>query len=317
MKTQKFVPELILLVTGIGLYLAMPDELGFATRIVIASIFALSLDLVMGYAGIVTLGHAAMFGAGAYAAGIFAIRVHPDPIVGLVIGASAGALVSLLSAPLVLRSHGLTAVMVTLAICQLLQEAARKLRNLTGGDDGLSGIANSPLMGRYEFDFLGVTGYWYAFAVLLVCFGLLRRLSESPFGLTCVGIREDQKRMVALGTDVRAVAMKAYAIGGAIAGVAGALSAQVTQVVAPGSLSFAMSAEVLVMLVLGGTGRLWGALLGTLVFMTVHHYAAAIDPLRWMLVIGLMLLFVVLVIPGGISELLVKAKKLLVKKGAL
>lgn len=319
LKLKSYLPEIFLIVGGVALYLLMPDELGFATRILIAAIFAISLDLVMGYAGIVTLGHAAMFGAGAYAAGIFSIRVHPDPFVGLAIGGVVGAMVALLSSPLVLRSHGLTSVMITLAIGQLMQEIASKMRVFTGGDDGLAGISNAPLFGKFEFDFLGNTGYWYAFVVLFLCFFLLRKIVESPFGLTSVGIKEDQQRMVSLGTNVRSHLTKIYVIGGFVAGMAGAISAQVTQVVGLSSLSFSLSAEVLVMLVLGGTGRLWGALIGTLVFMTVHHYAAAVDPLRWMLVIGIMLVVVVLAIPGGITQLLINASNRigLLKKGSM
>jgi branched-chain amino acid transport system permease protein len=294
------LPEIALLVAGIALYMAMPDDLGFATRILIAILFTLSLDFVLGYAGIVTLGHAAMFGAGAYAAGIFAIRFFADPTTGLLVGAAAGALVAGLSAPLVLRSQGLTSVMITLAVAQLLQEVASKARTLTGGDDGLSGILPSRLLGVFEFDFVGRTGFWYALGVLVLCFALLRRLAHSPFGLTCVGIREDRTRMLALGSPVAGILTRAYMVGGAIAGVAGALSAQITQVVGLHSLSLALSAETLVMLVLGGTGRLWGAVVGAAVFLMVHHYAAAIDPFRWMLVIGVMLLLVVLVLRGGI-----------------
>lgn len=296
----ELLPEIGLLLAGSLLYFAIPDDLGFATRILIASLFALSLDIVMGYAGIVTLGHAAMFGVGAYAAGIFALKVTPDPLIGLAVGGISGAIVALASAPIVLRSQGLTSVMITLAIAQLLQEIASKSRSLTGGDDGLSGIMSSKLLGIFEFDFFGKTGFWYALIVLVICFAVLRRLMRTPFGLTCVGIREDRVRMKALGTPVTQRLTTIYALGGTFAGIAGALSAQITQVVGLNSLAFSHSAEVLVMLVLGGIGRLWGALIGAAVFMFVHHFAAAADPFRWMLVIGLMLLTVVLLIPGGI-----------------
>lgn len=296
-----FGPELALLIAGLGLFVLMPDDLGFGTRILIGAIFALSLDLVLGYAGIVTLGHAAMFGVGAYGAGIFAVRVSGDPLLGLVVGATAGAATAAVSGLLVLRSHGLTSVMITLAIAQLLMEVASKARFLTGGDDGLSGIATTPLFGVFEFDFLGRTGFLYTLAVLVVTFAVLRRVTASPFGLTCIGIREDRGRMSSLGARVNRHLWLVYVLGGSFAGAAGALSAQVTQVVGLSSLSFSHSAEVLVMLVLGGTGRLWGAIVGTAVFMIVHHYAAAVDPLRWMLFIGALLLAVVLLMPGGIT----------------
>ena len=302
-----FGPELGLLIAGLGLFVLMPDDLGFGTRILIGMIFALSLDLVLGYAGIVTLGHAAMFGIGAYGAGIFAVRVSGDPLLGLIVGAGAGAATAALSGLLVLRSHGLTSVMVTLAIAQLLMEVASKARFLTGGDDGLSGITTTPLFGVFEFDFLGRTGFLYALAVLVITFAVLRRVTRSPFGLTCIGIREDRGRMSSLGRRVNRHLWLVYTLGGSFAGVAGAISAQVTQVVGLSSLSFVHSAEVLVMLVLGGTGRLWGAIVGTAVFMIVHHYAAAVDPLRWMLFIGVLLLAVVLIMPGGITAAVARA----------
>jgi branched-chain amino acid transport system permease protein len=298
---RDLLPEAALLLAGIAVFFVVPDDLGLATRVVIGALFALSLDLVLGYAGIVTLGHAAMFGVGAYAAGVVAIRVWDEPVSGLLIGAAAGAAIAWLSGKLVLRSHGLTSVMITLAVAQVLLEVASKWTSVTGGDDGLSGIAVKPLLGLFEFDFMGRTGYLYALAVLVLCLGLLRRVVASPFGLACVGIREDRGRMAALGYDVPRQMSIAYMLGGAFAGVAGALSAQITQVVGLSSLGFAHSADVLVMLVLGGTGRLWGALIGTGVFMLVHHAAANVDPFRWMLVIGVMLAVVVLVLPGGLS----------------
>ncbi len=296
-----FLPELGLLFVGIAVFFLVPDDLGLATRVLIGALFALSLDLVLGYSGIVTLGHAAMFGVGAYAAGIFAVRVSGEPISGLLVGALAGAAIAWASGKLVLRSQGLTSVMITLAIAQVLLELASKWSSVTGGDDGLSGIQPKPLLGLFEFDFIGRTGYLYALVVLVLCFGLLRRVVASPFGLTCIGIREDRGRMSALGSDVPRHLTMAYAMGGAFAGLAGALSAQITQVVGLSSLGFNHSAEVLVMLVLGGSGRLWGAILGTVTFMLVHHMAADVDPFRWMLVIGCMLMAVVLVMPGGIS----------------
>lgn len=295
------LPELGLLLAGIAIFFIVPDDLGLATRVLIGILFALSLDLVLGYAGIVTLGHAAMFGIGAYAAGVFAVRVWGEPISGLLVGALAGAAMAWVSGKLVLRSHGLTSVMITLAVAQVLLEIASKWTRVTGGDDGLSGIQTLPLLGLFEFDFTGRTGYFYALVVLVLCFGLLRRVVASPFGLTCIGIREDRGRMSAIGSDVPRHLTMAYALGGAFAGVAGALSAQITQVVGLSSLGFNHSAEVLVMLVLGGTGRLWGAVLGTAAFMLVHHLAANVDPFRWMLVIGCMLMIVVLAMPGGIS----------------
>lgn len=308
------MPEVGLLTLGLVVFFIAPDDLGLATRILIAALFALSLDLVLGYAGIVTLGHAAMFGVGAYAAGVFAVRVTGEPLSGLIVGGLAGVAAAYVSGKLVLRSHGLTSVMITLAIAQVLLEVASKWSSVTGGDDGLSGIQLKSLFGVFEFDFAGRTGYLYALGVFVLCFAALRRVVASPFGLASVGIREDRGRMSALGVDVPSHLTRAYAIGGAVAGVAGALSAQITQVVGLSSLGFAHSADVLVMLVLGGTGRLWGAVLGTIAFMVVHHFAANVDPFRWMLIIGGMLMAVVLVMPGGLSGALVRVVAVLRKE---
>lgn len=298
-------PELSLALAGAALFILLPEELGFATSLVIGALFALSLDLVLGYAGIVSLGHAAMFGTGAYAAGLFAVHVSGDPLLGLAFGASCGAIIAWISGLLVLRVQGLTSVMITLTLAQLLYEAASKWRALTGGDDGFSGIEMQSIFGLFDFDYLGRTGFIYALTVLIIVYACLRRLVGSPFGLSLVGLREDRMRMVTMGCDANKQLTRVYIIGGAIAGIAGALSAQITQVVGLSSLSFTHSAEVVIMVVLGGTGRLWGAMLGAAVFIGVHHIASTIDPLRWMLFIGILLLVVVMAVPGGLSSAVV------------
>lgn len=295
-----FVSELALLAVGAAAFLLMPDELGFLTRIVISALFVLSLDLVVGYAGIPTLGHAAFYGVGAYAAGLFAIHVSPEPLTGLLVGGLIAASLAVATGPIILRARGLVGVMLTVAVAQILYEIANKARRITGGDDGLSGIEPAAIFGTFSFDFYGRTGFVYCTIVLVVAFAIMRRITSSPFGLTCIGIREDMGRMSALGTHVKGHLLTMYTLSGFFAGVAGALSAQTVQVVGLSSLSFAWSAEALVMLVLGGMGRLWGALLGAILFMIVHHYAAAVDPFRWMFVIGAMLIAVVLIFPKGL-----------------
>lgn len=311
------LPELLILGCGLLAMWAMPDDMGFLTRIVTAAIFVLSLDLVLGYAGIVTLGHAAFFGVGAYAAGIFAIYYSADPLLGLLVGAAAGAWIACLTGSFLLRTHGLTCLMMTVAIAQILLEILNKWRSVTGGDDGLSGITVSPIFGVIEFDFMGRTGFLYSLVVLAVVFWLMRRLVGSPFGLTCQGIREDRFRMAALGCNVYRHTLLMYVMGGMFAGIAGAVMAQTTQVVGLSSLGFTWSAEALVMLVLGGMGRLWAGIVGTVLFMTVHHFASAIDPFKWMFVIGGMLVAVVLVFPGGLAQALDKGLHYLAnRKGA-
>lgn len=291
---------LIVAALGVAAWFALPDQLGLLTRLFTTALLVLSLDLVVGIAGLATLGQAALFGAGAYAAGIFALRVMADPLVGLVVGGGAGALVALVSGAFLLRYHGFTLLMLTVAVAQILYSLASKARDWTGGDDGLSGFSPSALFGRFGFDLEGRTGALYALAVLVIGLYVAGRVVDSPFGLAVRGIHENRARMAALGTPVFARLLAMYTLAGALAGAAGALSAQTNAIVGLDSLGFALSAEALVMLVLGGTGRLSGALVGTTVFTLLHHTAASINPYHWLFVIGAALMVVVLVPPARV-----------------
>jgi branched-chain amino acid transport system permease protein len=291
---------LLVAVLGLAAWVALPDQLGLLTRIFTTALLVLSLDLVVGIAGLATLGQAALFGAGAYAAGIFALRVVADPLIGLVVGIGAGAGVALVSGAFVLRYQGFTLLMLTVAVAQILASLANKARDWTGGDDGLTGFAPGPLLGLFSFDLQGRTAALYALAVLVVGLYVARRVVDSPFGLAVRGIHENRARMAALGTPVFARLLAMYTLAGALAGAAGALSAQTNAIVGLDSLGFALSAEALVMLVLGGTGRLMGALIGATIFTLLHHTAASINPYHWLFVIGGALMVVVLVPPAKI-----------------
>lgn len=297
------LPEACILTVGIVCFYIFPSNLGFLTEIVVMALFVLSLDLLLGYTGIATLGQAAMFGAGAYCAGLFAMYVHPDPLIGLLVAGIIGAGIALVSGSFMLRTHGLSFIILTIAVAELLFAVANQAQDITGGDNGLYGFSIAPLFGVFDFDFYGRTGFLYSLSVLALSFFFMRRLVRSPFGLAARGLREDQERMRALGYPVYRHLMMIYAIAGCVAGVAGGLSAQTVQVVGLQSLSFTLSAEALVMLILGGTGRLYGALIGTVVFMVVHHMAADLDPSNWMLFIGLLLVITVLFLPKGLMQL--------------
>jgi branched-chain amino acid transport system permease protein len=288
-----------LLVLAIGLiaWWALPEQLGLLTRIAITALFVLSLDLVVGIAGLATLGHAALFGAGAYAAGLFALKASGEPLLGLAVGAGAGALLALASGAFLLRYHGFTFLMLTVAVAQIAASLAQKARDWTGGDDGLSGFTMGPLLGRFAFDLEGRTAALYAIAVLALGLFVARRVVDSPFGLAVRGIHENRARMAALGTPVLRRLLAMYTLAGALAGAAGALSAQTNAIVGLDSLSFALSAEALVMLILGGAGRLHGALIGAVVFTLLHHTAASINPYHWLFIIGAALMAVVLLPP--------------------
>lgn len=288
------MPYLLWLALAVVVYVFFPDQLPLGARMACMAIFVMSLDLVVGYAGLATLGHCAMYGVGAYAAGLWATHVSGDPLLGLCVGALAGALVAALSGLFVLRYQGLTFLMLTIAVSQILQNLASKLRQWTGGDDGLSGFSIGKILGWASFDLSGRVAFVYAMTVMLLSLWLMRRIMGSPFGLACIGIHENRLRMAAMGTAVTAQLRRVYAVAGFFAGLAGALSAQINQIVGLDTLGFDLSAEALVMLVLGGAGNLHGAIAGTLVFMGIHHLASAINPYHWLFIIGALLVLVVL-----------------------
>jgi len=263
------------------------------------ALFALSLDLILGYAGIVSLGHAAFFGLGAYTAGILAVKGWGEPITGLLAGGALAALAGFAVSFLVVRGEDLARLMVTMGVGLLLFEAANKAAFITGGVDGLSGVTMWKLFGVFPFDLSGRTAYVYSFVVLLLVFLFLRRLSRSPFGLSLRGIRENRARMPAIGVPVRRRLVAAFTLGAGIAGIAGALLAQTTQFVGLDTLSFNRSADVMIMLVLGGTGRLYGALVGTAVFMIAQDYLSGINPVYWQFWLGLLLVVFVFFARGG------------------
>jgi branched-chain amino acid transport system permease protein len=284
----------------VAAYFLFPGYLVLITQIMIVGLFALSLDLILGYAGIVSLGHAGFFGLGAYTAGLLAAHGWGEPISGLLAAAAVAGVFGYLSSFLVVRGNDLTRLMVTLGIGLMLFEAANRAAFITGGVDGLSGMVVDNLLGVFEFDLFGKTAYVYALVVLFVLFVVLRRMLQSPFGLGLTGIREGVRRMPAIGVNVNGRLTAIFTIGAAVAGVAGALLAQTTQFVGLESLSFSRSADLLIILVLGGTGRLYGALIGAAVFMIAQDLIAGMNPAYWQFWIGLLLVVIVLFARGGI-----------------
>jgi branched-chain amino acid transport system permease protein len=292
--------EYIFWLLPIAAYFLFPTSLSLLSQMAITGLFALSLDLILGYAGIVSLGHVAFFGVGAYAAGLLAKYGYGDPLLGLAIAGLVAAAVGYLSSFLVLRGSDLTRLMVTLGVAMMLFEAANKLTEFTGGVDGLQGVEMKRVLGLYAFDLYGKTAYWYSVAVLFALFWLARRVVHSPFGLSLRGIKQNVRRMPAIGAPVHGRLVAVYTLGAAYAGVAGALLTQTTQFVSLDVLSFSRSAELLLILILGGTGRLYGALIGTVVFMTAHHYLSNLNPQYWQFWLGAVLVLVVLFARNGI-----------------
>jgi len=287
---------------GLAFYFAFPRYLGFGTEVLITVLFAISLDLALGYAGIVTLGHAAFFGAGAYAVGMLAKNgIWTEPISGLVIAAFVAGLVGLASGLVLLRTTGLTLLMLTLCTMGLLEESANMASDVTGGFDGLDSLPIKPIFGRFEFDVLySSTQYLYVLGVALVCFIFVRTLIYSPFGHSLTGIRENMLRMHAVGAPVRWRLVLCYTISAAIAGIAGALWAQANAYVNLSVLGLDRAATVLIVLVLGGHGRLYGAIVGAVTYMMLEHFLSKAYPTAWQLGLGLLLVVIALFARGGI-----------------
>ena len=281
-------------------FLLLPNYLALASQIAITALFALSLDLILGYAGIVSLGHAAFFGIGAYTAGLLSTRGWGDPLLGLAAAALTAGIVGTATSFVIARFRHLALIMITLGFGLLLHELANQASWLTGGSDGLQGIRISPLLGLFRFDLYGTTAYAYSLALLFVVFLFVRRLVHSPFGLALRGIRENATRMPALGAPSAAHIRKVYTISAVIAGMAGALLAQTTSTVSLGVLDFQRSADVLVILILGGAGRLYGGLVGAIIFMVARDQFSGLNPQLWYFWMGLLLVAVVLLLPGGV-----------------
>jgi branched-chain amino acid transport system permease protein len=294
------VAEIVFWLATLLPFVVTPDYLSLASQIAITGLFALSLDLILGYAGIVSIGHAAFFGLGAYTAGIISKHGWGEPLTGLLLAAAVAAVVGYATSFVVVRFRHLALIMITLGIGQLLAEAANSASWLTGGADGLQGVKTWPLFGSVRFDLYGVTAYSYALTALFVVFLVARRLTNSPFGLALRGIRENAIRMAAIGAPNRAHLRKIYVIAAAIAGIAGALLTETTETVSLETLGFQRSADVLVILILGGVGRLYGGIVGAVIYMVARDQFSGINPQYWYFWIGMLLILVVIFLPNGI-----------------
>ena len=281
-------------------FVLVPSYLQLASQIAITALFAVSLDLILGYAGIVSLGHAAFFGLGAYTAGLISKFWWGEPLSGLLLAAALAGLIGYAASFVIARFRHLALIMLTLGMCLLLYEAANSASWLTGGADGLQGVSMRPLFERFPFDLWGRTAYSYSLVTLFLTFLVARRLIYSPFGLSLRGIRENAMRMPALGAPSRAHLRKVYTIAAVMAGIAGGLLAQTTSTVSLEVLSFQRSADVLVILILGGTGRLYGGILGAVIYMVARDQFSGINPQYWYFWIGLLLIAVVMFLPNGL-----------------
>ena len=287
--------ELLIWIAAFVLPWLLPQKALMINEIAIVALFAMSLDLVLGYTGIVSLGHAAFFGFGAYSAALFAKWVLPDPLLGLALAMVLCAVLGAIASVTIWRGTDLTRLMVTLGTALILLELANKFDGVTGGTDGLQGVLMGPVLGHFDFDLMGQVAAWYSISVALVLFLFMRRLVNSPFGATLKAIRDNRLRAMAIGISVNSRLTLVYTVAAAVAGAAGALLSQTTGFASLDVLAFDRSADVMLMLVIGGVGWLYGGILGAIVFKLLQDSLSAITPQYWMFWIGLILVLLTLV----------------------
>ena len=296
MTTSTYKPwEIVLWVLVLATPLLLPTHAAIINEIAIVALFAVSLDLVLGYTGIVSLGHAAFFGMAAYASALFAKHINPDPLLGLAVGIALATLLGAVCSLTIIRGSDLTRLMVTLGMGLILYELANKLDWLTGGADGLQGVVMGKLLGQFEFDLAGRTAAWYSLTVLLLLFYILRRLVNSPFGATLKAVRDNRLRAQSIGIPVTLRLAVIYTVAAAVAGAAGALQAQTTGFASLDVFEFIRSADVMLVLVIGGTGWLYGGVAGAVVFKLLQDVISSITPQYWTFWIGLFLVVLALV----------------------
>lgn len=312
--------EIGLWLVAVGAIFVLPSHMLILTEIAILALLAVSLDLILGYAGIVSLGHAAFFGLGAYAAGLFAKFFVGEPVTGLLFAGVVSGLFGLASSFLVLRGSDLTRLMTTFGVAMLLAELVNQMAWLTGGADGLSGVTITPILGLFEFDLWGRTGYIYALVVLMAVTFIARRIVNSPYGLSLKAIKRNPTRAAMLGISPNRRIVVIYTIAAVFAGMAGALLTQTTSFVSPDVLAFHRSADVLLVLVIGGVGYLYGGILGAIIFTVLRDWLSVVTPQYWMFWIGLILIIIVMVgrervtrwqalLPGSAASREIRARK--------
>jgi len=289
-------PEVAFWLIAAGCILLFPNRYLILTEIAWLALFALSLDLILGYAGIVSLGHAAFFGFGGYCAGLLALHgIVKEPVLALVVAGLAAMLLGFVTSFLVMRGSDLTRLMVTLGIALLLRELANKFSGLTGGSDGLQGIEMQPILGLFSFDIFGKVGFIYCLVVLFILFLLARRIVNSPFGLSVRAIRNNPLRASAIGIPVNRRLIAIYTLAAFYAGVAGALSTQTTALASLDGFAFERSADLMLVVIIGGTGYLYGGLIGAVIFKLLQELFSTITPQYWQFWIGAVLVIIVLI----------------------
>jgi len=298
--------ELLFFAACVGAYFLPDAHYVLMSQVLIWGMFALSLDLLVGFRNIPSLGHAAFFGTGAYAAGLLGRHGVSDPVVGLLVSALVTGLLGLVMGLVVRRLHGLAVLMVTLSFNLLLEEFVHKARDLTGGDDGLLGIVISPIFGLVRFDYSGRVGYVYALVVAFACIWLVRAVLNTPWGIRLRAGKDNDRRLAMLGANTSADIVWLFGFSALIAGAAGATMTQISQFVSSDAVAFHRSADVLVILIIGGAGSIYGAFVGAAIYIGLRDYFAAIHPVYWYFWVGLLLVLVVAFFRAGIVPTLAR-----------
>jgi branched-chain amino acid transport system permease protein len=292
--------EIAFWLAWVALYFVPGVNHALLSNILLWGLFAMSLDLILGYRGIASLGHAAFFGIGTYTAGFLGKYGWQEPISGLLLAGVVAGVAGWLAGRIVRGLHGVALLMVTLGLNMILYDFAQRATDITGGDDGLQGIAFSPVLGLFRFDMYGYTAYWYTLTVAFLLFVMARAIVNSPFGVALRGARENSRRMQMFGAPIEKDAALIFSLSAAIAGVAGALLAQTTQFAAPEVMAFQRSTDVLVMLIIGGLGMLYGGFVGAAIFVVLHDLLSSLNPIYWYFWIGLLLALIVTFFRHGV-----------------
>lgn len=272
---------------------------GLLTEVVIFGIFAISYDLLLGYTGLPSLGHSAYFGAAAYTTGIIFLRVTKSFWVNAPLGVLGSVLFAAIFGIMALRASGGYFLMITLAFAQILWGIAFGWRTITGGDDGLPGISR-PDLGFLPWSLWEAPNFFYfALVIFVIVVMIMYVVVHSPFGHALQGIRESEQRMNALGYNVWLYQYMAFLIAGLFAGVAGVLFVYYNGFVSTTELSIRLSAEVMLMVILGGAGTLLGPIIGT-GFVVILRNIISTYAQRWVLILGVLYILVVLFAPHGI-----------------
>ena len=267
------------------------------TKILIFALLAMSLDIAFGYTGLWSFGHAAIFGVGAYTSGILIVHYG---VTSFWLAASGGVLMAVLASAafglIALRVLGIYFLLVTFALGQLIYGIAIKWKRMTGGSDGLAGIPYPDI----GFSFSPISFYYFTLVIFIICALVLYRLTKSPFGYSLQGIREDETRMRVLGYNTWLYKYIALMISGLFGGIAGMLYIYFNGLIAPESVGMVGSGSVIIMTIIGGSGTLWGAIIGSAVIFLLEYFASLFTPERWPIILGACFVAAVTFTRGGI-----------------